>query len=153
MNHMMPLLLVLSNASGLLLAGPSVGRMWVISGGLAQVWLKSRGCGTHGRGGRCASSVHFELAGRMGRSDADTVKSAGINAHELGGALPVAGAIPGLAKGIASIELASRAEKAAAAKTEALEPGAYGKAGVCRKHSCQVRPDADTRGCQKKASA
>src|SRR5712691_6124021 len=97
MNYMMPLLLVLSNASGLLLAGPGVGRMWVISGGLAQVWLKSRGCGTHGRGGRGASSVHFGLAGRMGRSDADTVKSAGagINAHELGGALPVAGAIPG----------------------------------------------------------
>ena len=39
------------------------------------------------------------------------------------------GAIPGLAKGTASIELASGAEKAAAAKPEALGPEAYGKAG------------------------
>ncbi len=77
----------------------------------------------------------------MGRSDADTVKSAGINAHELGGALPVAGAIPGLAKGTTSIELASRAEKAAAAKTEALEPGAYGKGGCVQ----ETQPPGEAR--------
>jgi len=55
-------------------------------------------------------------------TDADAVESAGVDTHEVGGALPVAGAIPGLAKGTASIELASGAEKAAAAKPEALEP-------------------------------
>jgi hypothetical protein len=55
-------------------------------------------------------------------TDADAVESAGVDADEVGGALPVAGAIPGLAKGTASIELASRAAKAAAAKPEALEP-------------------------------
>jgi len=62
--------------------------------------------------------------------------------HELGGALLVVGAIPGLAKGTASIELASRAEKAAAAKPEALGPGAYGKAG----HGCMGRITATRRG-------
>jgi len=57
-------------------------------------------------------------------TDVDAVKSAGVDAHELGGAPPVVGAIPGLAKETASIELANRAEKAAAAKPEALEPAA-----------------------------
>jgi len=65
-------------------------------------------------------------------TDLDAVESAGVDAHELGGALPVMGAIPGLAKGTASIKLASGAEKAAPAKPEALGPEAYGKAG----HGC-----------------
>jgi len=62
-------------------------------------------------------------------TDAGAVESAGVDAHELGGALPVVGAMPGLVKGTASIELASGAEKAAAAKPEALGPGEYSKAG------------------------
>jgi hypothetical protein len=37
------------------------------------------------------------------------VESGGVDAHELGGTLLVTGAIPGLAKRTASIELASRA--------------------------------------------
>ena len=49
-------------------------------------------------------------------TDADAVKYVGVDAHELGGALPVTGAIPGLTKGTASIELASGAEKAAATR-------------------------------------
>ena len=57
-------------------------------------------------------------------TDVDAAESVGVEAHELGGALPVGGAILGLAKGTASIELASGAEKAAAAKPEALEPAA-----------------------------
>ena len=55
-------------------------------------------------------------------TDVDAVESMGVDAHEVGGALPVVGTIPGLAKGTASTELASRAEKAAAAKPEVLEP-------------------------------
>jgi hypothetical protein len=35
-----------------------------------------------------------------------------------------------LAKGTASVELASRAERTTAAKPEALEPGAYGGVGA-----------------------
>jgi len=52
------------------------------------------------------------------------------------------GAIPGLAKGTTSIELASRAEKAATAKPEALGPEAYGKAG----RGCVGRTTATRRG-------
>ena len=51
--------------------------------------------------------------------------------HELGGALLVVGAIPGLAKGTASIELASGAEKAAAAKPEAYSKAGRGCVGRC----------------------
>ena len=54
-------------------------------------------------------------------TDADAVESAGVDADEVGGALPVAGAIPGLTQGTTSIELASGAEKAGAAK-RVLEP-------------------------------
>jgi len=49
-------------------------------------------------------------------TDADAVKYVEVNAHELGGALPVADAILGLAKGTTSIELASGAKKAATAR-------------------------------------
>ena len=68
------------------------------------------------------SQTPIGLASAAVGTEADAVKPTGADAHELGGALPVAGAIPGLAKGTASIELASRAAKAAAAKPEALEP-------------------------------
>ena len=68
------------------------------------------------------SQIPIGLASAAVDTDADAVKSAGVDAHELGGALSVAGAIPGLTKGTTSIELASTAAKAAAAKPEALEP-------------------------------
>ena len=44
-------------------------------------------------------------------TNADPVESAGVDAHELEGALPVVGAIPGLAKGNTSIKLASGLRK------------------------------------------
>jgi hypothetical protein len=40
-------------------------------------------------------------------TDADEVDSAGVLAHELGGALPITGDTPGLAKGTTSVELAT----------------------------------------------
>ena len=43
--------------------------------------------------------------------------------------MPEAGTAPILAEGTAGIEPASRAERAPAAKPEALGPGAYGKTG------------------------
>ena len=52
------------------------------------------------------------------------------------------GAIPGLAKGTTSIELASGAEKSAAGKPEALGPEAYGKGG----RGCVGRTTAARRG-------
>jgi hypothetical protein len=92
------------------------------------------------------------LASAAVNTDADAVKSAGVDAHELGGALPVAGAISGLAKGTASIEFASGAENTGATKPEALEPRAYGKAGCGQESPPQGEARRDTRGCQKKAT-
>jgi hypothetical protein len=60
-----------------------------------------------------------------------------------------------MAKGTVSVELASGAEKAAAAEPEALWLEAYGKAGVTAWvgiTAARRGPDADSRGCQKKAN-
>jgi len=48
--------------------------------------------------------------------------------HERGGALPVVGAAPALAKETTSVETAGEAERAATAKSEALAPRMQGKA-------------------------
>lgn len=47
------------------------------------------------------------------------------------------GATPAMAEGTASVEHAGGAEKATAAKLEALEPGAYGEAGNRREMPLQ----------------
>jgi len=64
-------------------------------------------------------------------ADTDTKegKSLGVDAHKQGGALPVLGAAPAQAEGTVSVGPASGAERAAAAKPDALEPVAHGKAG------------------------
>jgi len=64
--------------------------------------------------------------------------------------------IPGLAKGTTSIELESGAEKAAAAKPEALGPKTYRKAGhgcVGRNYRCKVQAHADARGTSTKRAS
>jgi len=52
-----------------------------------------------------------------------------------------------MAKGTVSIEPAGRAEKATAAKLEASEPRAYGKAGSRHEGYCKVRPAMVSRHC------
>ena len=75
--------------------------------------------------------------------DAREVESSGIDTHEQGGGqallvVELVGAAPAMAKGTASIEPTGRAEKATTVKLEALEPGAYGKAGSRCKWSLQA---------------
>ena len=64
------------------------------------------------------------------------VEPSGVDTHEQGGGgcylLWNLCATPAMAKGTASVEPTGGAEKATAVKLEALEPGAYGKAGSRR---------------------
>jgi len=57
------------------------------------------------------------------------------------------GAVLAMAEGTVSIEPAGRAEKATAAKLEASEPRAYGKAGSRHEGYCKVRPAMVSRHC------
>ena len=61
-------------------------------------------------------------------TDVRLPKPLSINMHERGGALPVMGAAPALAKDTAGVEPASKAKKAIAAKSEVLVPWAQCKA-------------------------
>ena len=61
------------------------------------------------------------------------LRPSGVNAHERGGALPVVGTAPALVEGTAGFEPAGEAEKATAAKSEALVPWARDNAGRGRK--------------------
>ena len=72
--------------------------------------------------------VPFGLAGVAENADAEEVEPSGVNAHERGGA-PVVDTAPVPAESIAGVELASGADRAVAAKPEALELGADGEAG------------------------
>jgi hypothetical protein len=54
--------------------------------------------------------------------EAREVEPSSVNAHKRGGVLPVVGAAPALAEGTAGVEPAGEAEKATAAKSEALVP-------------------------------
>ena len=56
--------------------------------------------------------------------DAREVEPSGVDTHKRG-VLPVVGTAPVMAEGTAGVEPAGGAEKATAAKPEALEPGAY----------------------------
>jgi len=68
------------------------------------------------------------LAWTVADMEARKVEPSGVDAHERGGALPVVGAAPALAEGTAGVEPAGEAEKATAAKPEALVPWAQGMA-------------------------
>jgi hypothetical protein len=57
------------------------------------------------------------------------VEQSGVNVARTRAKLSVVDTTPVLAESTASIELAAEAEKAIAAKPEALEPGAYNEAG------------------------
>src|SRR5712691_3423025 len=59
--------------------------------------------------------------------DAGRVEPSRVDAHEQGGVLPVTGAAPVLVKETASVEPAGEAERAAAAKSEALAPWMQGE--------------------------
>jgi hypothetical protein len=61
-------------------------------------------------------------------ADVRNLEPSSVNAHEQGGALPVVGAAPALAEDTAGIEPTGKAEKATAAKSEALVPWAQDKA-------------------------
>ena len=60
------------------------------------------------------------------------VEPSGVDTHERGGVPPVVSAALAMAEGTTGVKSAGRAEKATAAKSEALESGAYGKAGSRR---------------------
>ena len=76
----------------------------------------------------------FGLAGAAENVNAGEVEPSRVNAHEQGGgALPVAGTAPALAKNSAGVETAGEAEKAAAANFEALISLAQDKAVRGRK--------------------
>ncbi len=68
------------------------------------------------------------LAWTVADMEARKVEPSDVDAHEQGGALPVVGAAPALAEGTAGVEPAGEAEKATAAKPEALVPWAQGMA-------------------------
>ena len=70
-------------------------------------------------------------------ADAREVEPSGIDTHERGGDLPVMGAAPALAEGTAGIEPASGAERATAARSDALGLRAHGEAG--RRHETPLR--------------
>ena len=62
-------------------------------------------------------------------ADVRELEPSRVNAHERGRTLPVMCAAPALAKGTASVKPAGKAEKAMAAKSEALMPRAQDAAG------------------------
>ena len=69
----------------------------------------------------------------MGGGD---VESSNVNAHELWGVLLVVGTAPALAEDTPGIEPAGEAERAAAARSEALGPWTQGEA----KHKGDAQP-------------
>ena len=62
-------------------------------------------------------------------ADARNLEPSGIDMHEQGGALPVAGAAPAQAESTAGVKSAGEAERAIAAKPEALASWTQGEAG------------------------
>jgi len=62
-------------------------------------------------------------------TDAREVGPSGVGTHKRGGALRILSAALAMTEGTACVESAGEAEKAIAAKFEALEPGAHDKAG------------------------
>jgi hypothetical protein len=70
----------------------------------------------------------FGRAGVAENTDAGEVETSSVDAHERGGALPVAGTAPALAKGTAGVKPAGEAERAITAKSEALAPRTQGMA-------------------------
>ena len=71
----------------------------------------------------------FGLASAVESADLRGVEPSGVNAHERGGAQPVAGTAPALAEGTAGVEPAGETKIATAAKLEALVPWAQGETG------------------------
>ena len=69
----------------------------------------------------------------MGGGD---VESSNVNAHEPWGVLLVVGTAPALAEDTPGVEPAGKAERATAARSEALAPWTQGKA----KHKGDVQP-------------
>jgi hypothetical protein len=62
-------------------------------------------------------------------ADARELEPSSVDVHKRGGALPVADAAPALAEGAGGIEPAGEAERAAAARPEALASWTQGEAG------------------------
>ena len=84
--------------------------------------------------------------------DVEEVEPSGVDAHKRGGALLLVGATPALAEGTAGVEPAGEAEKAVAAKPEALVPRAQDKAGV--KSRCPHEKGRESSmPCHRRASA
>ena len=82
-----------------------------------------------GKEGRSVRAFHsLGLAFTVADTDARKAKPSGADAHKQGGALPVVGATPVLARGNAGVGPADEAEKAVAAKPKALVPWAQDKA-------------------------
>ena len=73
--------------------------------------------------------------------DVREVKPSGVGTHERGGALLVVSAAFVITGSTACVESAGEAEKAIAAKSEALEPAMYGEAGSVGE---RVRPGMES---------
>jgi hypothetical protein len=71
--------------------------------------------------------------------DVREVRPSGIDMHKQGEPPLVMSTALAMAEGTAGIESAGGAENATAAKSEALEPGAYGKAGSRRERPLHSR--------------
>ena len=69
------------------------------------------------------------LACTVANVDVRELEPSSVDVYERGGALPVVGAAPTLAEETAGVEPAGEAERAAAAKPEALAPWTQGEAG------------------------
>jgi len=107
---------------------------------LVQDWLRSwtccwstirNGAGLRkdGKEGCSLRAFHsLGLAFTVVDMDARKPKPSGTDVHKQGGALPVMGATPDMAKGNAGVEPTDKAEKAIAAKHKALVPWAQDKA-------------------------
>jgi len=66
-------------------------------------------------------------------TDVREVGPSGVGTHQQGEALQILSAALAMAEGTTCVKSAGKAEKAIAAKSEALEPGAYGKARRCER--------------------
>jgi len=94
----------------------------------------------------------FGPAGVAENADAEEVEPSSVDEHERGEALPVVGAAPALAERTAGVEPAGEAERAAAAKSEALAPWTQGETKA-RSRDAAGRPSRSRRATTGGAAA
>ena len=95
----------------------------------------------------------FGSAGMAENADAGEVEPSGVDTHERGGALLVVGTAPTLAEGTAGVEPTGEAERATAAKSEALAPRTQGEARWGRRDAAEKETSRRMKCCRRRASA